>query len=425
MKTLTAAIQFGSSRICAAAAWIDNNGQYEVAAIESVPAEGCIRHGQVVNTADTAVRIKSLMQKLSNRVKTLGSNQLDAAYVGICGMSMRSMEHQPSLVLDDTGSVTSELLNALRRQSLTLPIPNYDILGLSTMGHYVEDQHLVGLHQLIVADKRLRQGYKAAMDMARIRVAGYIATPLQLGDILTAEEKQQGCLLIDLGAQLTSVSVYAEGSLRHLTVIPLGCDSVTQDIASHGLRHADAENIKQNWSDASPTPDELSEASSMACPIPLKELHVIVTSRYEELALNIAHQVEKSGYKGQLASGCVLTGGGSMQKGLTALLSKRLDIGRISTRSCNSLRYQSSERKPYLASLMTMLSACTTSCEQQPELELMADGPDKPLVRQQTEKPASAVRKESRTSDGINFSRKRAADGIKGFFGDLFSGLDE
>lgn len=425
MKTLTAAIQFGSSRICAAAAWIDKNGQYEVAAIESVPTEGCIRHGQVVGIADTAVRIKSLMQKLSNRLKSLGSNPLNAAYVGINGMSMRSMLHQPSLVLDDTGIVTEELLESLRKQSMSMPIAGYDIIGLSSIGHYVEDQHLVAQHQLIIADKRIKQGYKAAMDLAKIRTAGFIATPLQLGDILTGEEKQLGCLLIDLGAQLTTVSIYKEGVLRQLTTLPIGCDSVTQDIASYGLRLEDAENIKCNWSDASPTPDEQPESVSLACPIPLKELNIIVTSRYEEIALNIAHQIEKSGFSGQLAAGCIVTGGGSTQKGLTALLSKRLGISRISTRSCNSLRYGSSERKPYLASLMSMLGTCTESCEQVAELEFKPEEPVTPVAKP-AEKPQNREKEDKpNSSNGINFSRKKASDGIKGFFGDLFSGLDE
>lgn len=422
MRTLTAAIQFGSSRICAAAAWLDQDGQYEVAAIESVSTDGCIRHGQVVSIADTAVRIKSLMQKLSNRLKSLGYNPVNAAYVGICGMSMRSMEHQPSLVIDETGEVSPELLESLREQSLSLPLQGYDILDLAPCGHYVEDQHLVGLHQLIIADKRLRMGYKQAMDLAKVRIAGFVATPLQLGQILTAEEKQQGVVLIDLGAQLTSVSVYADGALRHLSIIPLGCNTVTSDIASQGLRQLDAENIKQNWSDASPNPDDLSDVAGMACPIPLKELNVIVSSRYEELALNIATQVEKSGLKTNQLASCVLTGGGSMQKGLTALLSKRLDISRISTRSCNSIRYGSSERKPHLASIMSMLACCTKSCEQLPEPEIKYEEPKpaaKPVAKPAPAKPAD------KPATGATFTRRRAAEGLKGFFGDLFSGLDE
>ncbi|MBQ0056385.1 MAG: hypothetical protein KBT20_01905 [Bacteroidales bacterium] len=425
-KTLTAAIQFGSSRISAAAAWIDDDGNCEVAAIESTPTDGCIRHGYVMAVDDTAVRIKSLLQKLSNRLKAQGSGQITAAYVGICGMSMRSMEHHPSLVADESGEVTQEMIEALREQSMQLTVPGYEILGISSCGHFIQDQQLTAHHQLIIAESRLCQGYRAAMEKAKIRIAGIIATPLMVGDILTNEEKQNGCLLVNLGAQLTTVSVYAQGSLRKLTVLPLGGDSVTADIASNGLSRFDAENIKQNWSDASRMAVTESTASTaiMACPIPIKELNVITASRYEEIAINIMAQVEKSGYKGMLNAGCVLTGGASLQKGLTSLLSKRLDMSHISTRSCNTIRYGSSERKPHLSSLMSMLKVCTESCEQsaQPAADQHAEQKPAPTPKPKTE-PKRPEKKAD--SSGITFSRRTAAAGIRGFFDDLFSGIDE
>ena len=120
MKTLIAAIQFGTSRICAAAAWIDKDGHYEVAAIESTSSAGCIHRGFVVNIDDAAVRIKSLMLKLSNRVKSQGYGGVDAAYVGICGMSMHSMEYEPSVLVGEGSSINGEICQQLQEMSLNL-----------------------------------------------------------------------------------------------------------------------------------------------------------------------------------------------------------------------------------------------------------------------------------------------------------------
>ncbi len=421
MRKLTAAIQFGSSRIYAAAAWVDDNGSHDVAAIESVPTSGCIRHGCVVGVDDTAVRIKSLMQKLSNRVKSLGANNLNAAYVGLCGISMHSMEYQPNTLLGEELLPTDELRQQMAEKSKHLDIAGYDILGLHNNGETISDQHLVAHHQLIVAESRLKQGIQAAMERAHIKIIDWMATPLIEADILSSEEKEQGVLLINLGAQLTSLSIWKGQQLKLLTVIPLGCNAVTQDIATKGLRMEVAEELKKTWSDASrPTEDAHSASNSVPTPIPLKELNIIVASRYEEIAANIAFQVEQAGYKGQLEAGCVLTGGGSVQKGLTTLFSKRLDITRINTRSCNSLRFLASERKPYLTSLMSMLNHCTLSCE-----EASVPIVEQKVVQPTTPQPVTTPPVEKKADSTFNTRKRSTVDSVKGFFGDLFSGLDE
>ncbi|MBP5346104.1 MAG: hypothetical protein J6Y99_07805 [Bacteroidales bacterium] len=413
MKILTAAIQFGSSRICAAAAKISENGSYEVIAIESVPTLGCLQYGCVTNIDETAQRIKSLMQKLSNRVMGSGFRALQSAYIGLCGISMHSMEYQPTMILNEDQGLTDEVIHQLQQKSLNLNLPDYDILGMRDNGCTVEGEMAKGHHQLILANHRLKQGITQAMERAHIGIAGFLATPLLLGDILTTEEKQVGCLLLDMGAKLTSISIYKEGQLRFLTVMPLGCDSVTYDIASLGMRVDEAEDLKRSWSDASnPSVDQM-HAPSLPNAIDIKELNIITTSRYEEIVANIQHQVEKAGYIGLLEGGCIITGGASVQKGLTTLLSRRLEMGRISTRSCNTIRYSNSERKPHLASLMSMLSYCTASCEAPKKAEPVAPPKD----------PTTEVKKPIPMMGERPSQRKKT--GIRDFFGDLFSGLDE
>lgn len=412
MKILTAAIQFGSSRICAAAAKINENGSYEVIAIESVATSGCLQYGCVTNIDETAQRIKSLMQKLSNRVMGNGFGALQSAYVGLCGISMHSMEYQPTVMLPEGQKVTDDIVLQLQQKSREISIQDYDILGLKDNGCTVEGETAQGHHQLILANHRLKQGILQAMERAHIQAAGFLATPLLLGDILTTEEKQQGCLLLDLGAKLTSISIYKEGKLRFLTVLPLGCDSVTYDIASLGMRVDEAEDLKRTWSDASnPSVDKI-QTPSLPLEVNVKELNIITMSRYEEIASNIQHQVEKAGYSKLLDGGCILTGGGSVQKGLTTLLSRRLETSRISTRSCNTIRYANSERKPHLASLMSMLNYCTVSCEAPKKAE---PAPPKVTSDPQT---VTAVPAGARPA-------KSKKTGIRDFFGDLFSGLDE
>ena len=100
-RTLICAIQIGSSRICAAAAWRDQNGNYEIAAIETEQTLGCIRKGCIVDTEATAGHIKSLVMKLNNRIKSVDCRGIEAAYVGINGISIHNVLHHPDIVLEE------------------------------------------------------------------------------------------------------------------------------------------------------------------------------------------------------------------------------------------------------------------------------------------------------------------------------------
>lgn len=339
MKILTCAIQFGSSRIMAIAAWKnEQTGALENIEIESEPTRGCISHGHIVNNEQAAMHIKSVIQKLGNRMRaTIGS-----AYVGIGGMSLHSLIQQPSV-----------------------QIPGYDVLHAEPIAG--------GQHQLIVGEKRLRQGTATAMERAGVRMRDVIVLPQATACILTEEERQSGCALIDMGAGTTTVSIYKNGDLQHLAVIPLGGDAVTYDIESAGCSREEAERIKLEWSDAAHEGKEAAGSSQQsaanalfadkALPIPQGKLNTIVTCRYEEIAANILHQIENSGLKDHLKSGCIITGGAAVQRGLISLLSQRLGIARIETRAYTERAFIGSERKPHLANLLALLNFCAEDCQ--------------------------------------------------------------
>lgn len=406
-RTLICAIQIGTSRICAAAAWRDQIGNYEIAAIETEQSAGCVRKGCIVDVDITAAHIKSLVLKLSNRVKSAECRGIEAAYVGINGISLHSQLHHPSVMLEEGRSVNSENISALRQQSMRMNIPGFDILGLEPMGYTLDDvdclnpngrtgSQLVAHHQLIIGQQRLRFGVRTAMEKAGVRLMGIIATPLSVSQILSPDEKQRGCALVDLGHSLTTVSVYANGVLQHLAVIPLGGNSVTQDLATaKGITLEEAEKFK----------------------ITQEELDIVSQCRYEEIAANIINQIDNSGCKERLAAGVVLTGGASLQRGLVSLLDERLGINRIMARGFSGICFGLSDRKPQFSALTTMISYCTADCESKPEPEKI----EQPKVEQPIE--PEQVKNEPKVEEtNVNSGRR---SGLRGFLSDLFSGIDD
>lgn len=334
---ITCAIQIGSCRILAVAANKDiRNGSLSNIQIESEPAYDCISHGCITNIEKAAMHLRSLMQKLGNRMRA----PLSAAYVGVGGLSLHSLVQLPSVKL-----------------------PDYDVLASEAISG--------NQYQLTVGQKHLLQGVKAAMERAGIRMIEPIALPQATACILKEEERQRGCVLVDMGAGTTTVSIYKDNDLRYLAVIPLGGESVTLDIQSAGCSHEDAERIKIEWSDVSRevTPDAAAGNASnapfadKALPFPQSKLNSVALCRYEEIAANIQHQIELSGLKDQLECGCILTGGAAMQNGLTALLMRCLSISRIETRAFHARALIGSDRKPHLTNALGLLTFCAEDCQ--------------------------------------------------------------
>lgn len=336
---ITCAILLGSSRILAIAANKDvRNGSLSSIQIESEVARDCISHGCITNVEQAAMHLRSLIQKLGNRMRT----PISAAYVGVGGMSLHSLEQLPSVQL-----------------------PDYDVLG--------SEQIADGKYQLTIGRKSIQQRTKAAMERAGIRIIEVVALPQATSTILTRNEREQGCVLVDMGAGTTTVSIFKDDDLRHLAVIPLGGDVVTHDIMSAGCSYDEAERIKIEWSNVAPDASSASNPfADNALPFPLSKLNNIALCRYEEIAANIEHQIELSGLKGQLAAGCILTGGAAMQSGLTSLLRQTLTVSRIATRAYSEPALLGSERKPHLTNALGLLSLCAEDCQAAPAAPVAA-----------------------------------------------------
>ncbi|MCF0179105.1 MAG: hypothetical protein HUJ97_02495 [Bacteroidales bacterium] len=411
-RTLVCAIQIGSSRICSAAAWRDQYGNYEIAAIETEQTKGCVRKGCIVDIEAAANIIKSLVTKLNNRLKGDGCRGVDAAYIGVNAFSMHSYPHSPSIELEDGKSLGAEAISTLRQTSMQYNLQGLDVLGLDVQGYSLDGidclnpigmtgSQLVARHQLVVALQRIRFAVRSAMAKAGVKLLGIIATPLAVGKILAPDEKQKGCVLVDLGHSLTSVSIYFEGSLKYLATIPFGGNAVTMDIASKGISLEEAEQTK----------------------VAQDELDIISRCRYEEIIDNVQNQIVLSGYKDRLAAGCILTGGASLQRGLVSLFGERLGISRIMARGYSGICFGLSDRKPQLSGLMSMIGDCVLDCEiEKPKNE-------KPVYKQQTiDFDSEEDNSEQVVADEHVAQVKKSSQvktGLSRFFKDLLSGQDE
>jgi cell division protein FtsA len=145
--------------------------------------------------------------------------------------------------------------------------------------------------------------------------------------VLSADEKELGVALVDLGGGTSDIAIFSEGAIKHTSVLSIGGDHLTNDIAV-GLRTpmAEAEKIKQAYGCCLTSMvgrDETIEVPSVggreARVLSRQLLAEILEPRVEEIFTLVNREIIKSGYEDLIASGVVITGGSSILPGMPEL----------------------------------------------------------------------------------------------------------
>lgn len=147
--------------------------------------------------------------------------------------------------------------------------------------------------------------------------------------VLSEQQLENGVAVLDIGASTTGVAVFEEGDLQYISVIPMGSQNVTNDLAI-GLKTDPeiAEEVKlahAKLKDKEKGKAEIKHNKSVYS-FDKKDIEEIVTARYEEIFELVSKELKKAGGIGRLPSGVVLVGGGSKISGIVDFAKDNLGI---------------------------------------------------------------------------------------------------
>ncbi len=141
---------------------------------------------------------------------------------------------------------------------------------------------------------------------------------------ISADERELGVCLMDIGSSTSELVVFFEGSVAHTSVIPIGGDHFTNDLAvGLHITPPEAEYIKCNYGNAVVTSvPQLVEIELQGMPgyepriVKQRMVGEILEPRARELFHMLRDNLRQGGVLEALGAGCVLTGGGSRLAGL-------------------------------------------------------------------------------------------------------------
>ena len=251
-KEFIIAIELGSSKIIGIAGKKNSDGSISILAVAQEDASACIRKGVIYNIEKTVLCLSNIIKRLETSLKT----KIAHVYVGVGGRSIRSIKNVIAKDLPVNTIVDQNMVNELMDANRSMSYPEQEILDAATQEYKVDNQfqldpvgiqcnRLEGNFLNILWRKVYYRNLNLCFNKANIAIAEMYLAPLALADsILTETEKRSGCMMVDIGADTTTVSVYYKNILRHLAVIPLGSSNITKDISSLQMDESEAEKMK-------------------------------------------------------------------------------------------------------------------------------------------------------------------------------------
>ena len=322
-------LDVGTTKICAVVGELEND-DLKIIGVSTSDSTG-LRKGVVVDIESTVGSIKNAIET----AESLTGVQINAVNIGIAGGHIKGFNSYGAIGIKGK-EVTYADIDRVVDSAKAVYVPlDREVLHVLPTGYILDGQNgikdpvgMMGVrleaHVYIVTGAVTSvQNLLKCCEKVGLEVVDIVFEPLASAEaILTEEERELGVAVVDIGGGTTDVILYKDGWLRHTSVLAVGGNHFTNDIAV-GLRVtvSEAERIKKSHGVA--TTSLVNDAEEIAIiqagnerKILRKYLSEIIEPRTEELLDLIKRELMScSGY--DIAStGLVLTGGGSLLKGL-------------------------------------------------------------------------------------------------------------
>lgn len=338
-------LDIGTKKVAAIIGEITEEKKVEIIGIGTAESRG-LRKGIVVNLDSTVDAIK----KAQEEAELMAGVEIDAAFIGISGAHIKSFNSRGVIAVSGKNrEISRDDIKRVIDQSKAVSIPpDREIIHIIPQEFVVDDQDgikdplgmsgiklEVNVHIITGAITSV-QNLRTCVARAGIEIEQVVLNQIATSSsILTHDEMELGVGLIDIGGGTTEVAIFERGSLWYTSVIPIGGDNFTNDIAV-GLRTPipDAEKIKKKFGCVShPLVDE---QETIEVPtvgrgkkprvLSRQLLADIIHPRAEEIFRLVDNDIKRMGYEKSLNSGIVVTGGTALLDGLEEVAEEIFDL---------------------------------------------------------------------------------------------------
>ncbi len=344
MSNIITGLDIGSSSIKGVVAGTGKDGRLSIVTVFKHPSAGF--HKGVLIDADEAV---SVLHDIARDLEKISKGAVKNVYINVNSehIKARASRGIVAVARSDQEIQEEDVDRVIQASRAVKLLPNHSVLHNITREYFVDDVGDI-LDPISMTGSRLEvstliiEGFSPQVtfltkhvEHAGLRIGGLIFNPLASARaVLSKRQKDLGSVLIDFGADTTTLVVYEENKVSHTKSIPLGSSYITKDIAI-GLKTSFdvAEELKVSYGYA------LSKDVSRKDTVKLSEfdpdskdevsrrfLSEIIEVRLAEILDLVNNELKSIDCAGRLPGGAVITGGGVKLEGIGDLVKQTLKL---------------------------------------------------------------------------------------------------
>ncbi|HXG68065.1 MAG TPA: cell division protein FtsA [Blastocatellia bacterium] len=343
-----AALDIGTTEVRAVVGEVTDNDQLEIMGVGRAPSRG-VRQGVVVNIEATVEAIRHAVEE----AEMMSGITIDSVYAGLGGVQVRGLNSRGVVAISRRNrEIAEEDVFRVIDQARAVSVPtDREIIDVLPQEFTVDGQGGIGnpigflgirleaaVH-IVTSPITARQNVITSVNRAGMLVTDTVINHVAGAEAtLTPDEKEFGAAVIDIGADITNLTIVYRDSVRHTAVFPLGGNHFTKDI-SMGLKTPvpEAERIKVHEGCAFTALMADHERSRMVevpsfggrPPRMLSRqiLCEILQPRAEEIFKDyVWEEIQRAGFEQQILSSVVLIGGGSLMDGVVEIAEQILEM---------------------------------------------------------------------------------------------------
>lgn len=389
-KDIYVAVDFGSNGLKAMMAKKTEDGRLDILGVENhSDAKKYVKRGVVENHSHLAFCLSSALKKMKNRDE-MSNLQFTRFYTGVSGQSLTTRFFQQQKTFDVETEITAEVLSSVEKE-MKVKIQteeNFEVLEIHFYSFLLDGQFVANpIGQIcktlqvcfFVVGNANQLKFRLQEVFPRIQLESTMYTlPFLLGHVaLPNDAKEEGCVLIDFGAETISLTIFKDNQVCFCRVLPVGNNLLIKDLEKEcNISTELAEKILYNHFSLE------QNGQHVKLKIGERELSKtmiwkVVATRFDEFAELICKAIDEAKYWGKLPKGIFLTGGGSLLKGIDVVLDLKTNMD-IHQLSFDTLLVDDVEEKylsPKYANLYALLSVANKNCVGQPKSSIPQSTP--------------------------------------------------
>jgi cell division protein FtsA len=280
------------------------------------------------------------VRKAVKEAELMAGVSVDAVYAGIAGEHIHGRTSS-GVVAVGRDEIVDRDVDRVHEVARAVVIPaDRELLHAIPQEYIVDSQggirHPVGMAGtrleaevfIVTGSASAAQNIRKSVNRAGYRVEELVLEPIASSmAVISEDEMEIGVALVELGGGTTDLTVFHERKIHHLSSLPWGGSTVTNDIVKGlSLPYAEAARVKERFGTARAATVDPHETFEVSAAAPGQTRHVarellahIIEQRIDEIFSLVAERIERGGFADRLGGGIVLTGGGAALEGVVEL----------------------------------------------------------------------------------------------------------